>query len=95
VRSQTSLNFAILVIPLIAGIFFGYLIRGRRKANLAKLTFAIVLTLMFSLGFGIGSNNEMLSSLPQVGLSALIIASLAIAFSVLLVKALKGKAGLQ
>ena len=51
--------------------------------------------MIFSLGFGIGSNSELLNSLPDVGLSAVVIASLAIVFSVILVKAVKRTAGLE
>lgn len=89
------MNFALLVIPLIIGLLFGYFLREKRKINLGKLTFGIILVLIFSLGFGIGSNNELLNALPQVGLSAFVIASLGIVFSVILVKAIKRKAGLQ
>jgi hypothetical protein len=38
------------------------------------------------LGFGIGSNNQLLTALPQVGLQALVIAGLAILFSIAFVK---------
>lgn len=78
-------NFAVLVLPLIAGLFFGYLLRERKKVNFAKVTLGIILILIFSLGFSIGSNNELLGSIPSVGLSALLIALLAIGFSVLFV----------
>jgi predicted ABC-type exoprotein transport system permease subunit len=51
--------------------------------------------LIFSLGFSIGSNSELLNSLPEVGLSAVVIASLAIVFSVVLVKVGRRTAGLE
>jgi hypothetical protein len=89
------MNFALLVVPLVAGIVLGYFLRNKRKANLGKATFGIILALIFSLGFGIGSNSELLNSLPDVGLSAVVIASLAIVFSVVLVKAVKRTAGLE
>lgn len=89
------MNFALLVVPLVAGMFLGYFLREKRKVNLGKATFAIILVLIFSLGFGIGSNSELLNSLPDVGLSAVVIASLAIVFSVVLVKAVKRTAGLE
>jgi hypothetical protein len=88
------MNFLLLVVPLIAGMLLGYFLRKKRKANLGKVTFGIILVLIFSLGFGIGSNSELLKSLPEVGLSAVVIASLAIAFSVLLVKLVGRTAGL-
>jgi hypothetical protein len=78
-------NFAVFVLPLIAGLFFGYLLRERKKFNLAKITLGTILILIFSLGFSIGSNNELLGSLPSVGLSALLMALLAIGFSVFFV----------
>lgn len=78
-------NFAVLVLPLIAGLFFGYLLRERKKVSLAKVTLGIILILIFSLGFTIGSNNELLGSMSSVGLNALLMALLAIGFSVLFV----------
>ena len=48
----------------------------------SKVNIAIILVLIFSLGFSIGVNRELLNSLPQVGVSALMMALLAIAFSV-------------
>jgi hypothetical protein len=89
------MNFALLVVPLAAGIILGYFLRENRKVNLDKITLGIILVLIFSLGFGIGSNSELLNSLPDVGLSAAVIASLAIVFSVVFVKAVKTKAGLE
>ncbi|MGA3192425.1 MAG: LysO family transporter [Candidatus Bathyarchaeia archaeon] len=78
-------SFAVLVLPLIAGLFSGYLLREKRKVSLAKATLGIILILIFSLGFTIGSNNELLGSMSSVGLSALLMALLAIGFSVLFV----------
>ncbi len=69
-----------------AGIGLGYLLREKKLPKLDKLSLAIIVILIFSLGFGIGSNNELLNSLPQVGLQALVIAALAILFSVAFVK---------
>jgi len=88
------MNLALLVVPLIAGMLLGYFLREKRKANLGKVTFGIILVLIFSLGFGIGSNSELLKSLPEVGSSAVVIASLAIVFSVVLVKVVRRTAGL-
>jgi len=76
------------------GMLFGYFLRERRKINLGKVTVGIILVLIFSLGFGIGSNNQLLESLPNVGLSAVVIAALAIFFSVVFVKAV-GKTGVR
>jgi hypothetical protein len=89
------MNFTLLVVPLAAGMILGYFLRENRKVNLDKITLGIIILLIFSLGFGIGSNSELLNSLPDVGLNAAVIASLAIVFSVVLVKAVKTKAGLE
>jgi hypothetical protein len=43
--------------------------------------------LIFSLGFSIGANNELLNALPRVGLNAIVILLLAVFFSAVLVKA--------
>jgi uncharacterized membrane protein YbjE (DUF340 family) len=82
-------NFAVLVVPLVAGMLFGYVLRGRRQINLGRVTFGVILVLIFSLGFSIGSNNDLLSSLPEVGLSAVVIACLTILFSVVLIGAVR------
>lgn len=71
-----------LIIPLTAGILSGYLLREKKRFKLDKATVGIILVLIFSLGFAIGSNNELLGSLPAVGLSAFAMAVLAIVFSV-------------
>ena len=75
------------MIPLVAGVLLGYLLRNRKQPKLEKFSLAIIVILIFSLGFGIGSNNELLAALPQVGLQALVIAGLAILFSIAFVKA--------
>ena len=74
-----------LIIPLAAGMLVGYLLREKKKINLDKTTLAIILMLIFSLGFTIGSDNDLLASMPRVGVSALAMAVSAIAFSVLFV----------
>ncbi len=75
------------MVPLVAGVLLGYLLRNRKQPKLEKASLAIIVILIFSLGFGIGSNNELLAALPQVGLQALVIAGLAILFSIAFVKA--------
>jgi hypothetical protein len=81
----SSLTILFLIIPLASGILLGYAIRGRKHVDLNEITLSIILILIFSLGFTIGSNNDLLASIPRVGLSALTMATLAIAFSVSLV----------
>jgi hypothetical protein len=81
----TDLTILYLIIPLVAGILIGYAIRERKRVDLKRVTFIIILTLIFSLGFTIGSNNDILLSIPRVGVSALAMATLAIIFSVIFV----------
>ena len=80
------LAFLHLIVPLAAGIMLGFLLRNRQLPKLDKASVWIVVILIFSLGFGIGSNNELLSTLPQVGAQGLVIAALAILFSIIFVK---------
>ena len=75
-----------LVVPLVAGILLGYLFKDKKLPKLDKLSLAVIVVLIFSLGFGIGSNNELLASLPLVGFQALVIATLAILFSIAFIK---------
>jgi hypothetical protein len=75
----------LLVVPLAAGIVSGYVLRERKRVNLGRVTFGVILVLIFSLGFTIGSNNDLLVSLPTVGLSAFVLALLAVGFSVFFV----------
>jgi hypothetical protein len=75
----------VLVVPLVVGVVAGFLLRDKRHFDLSKVTFGVILVLIFSLGFTIGSNNELLASFPSVGVSALALALLAIGFSVFFV----------
>ncbi len=54
--------------------------------RLEKASLCVIVILIFSLGFGIGSNNELLTALPQMGVQAIVIATLAILFSIAFVK---------
>jgi uncharacterized membrane protein YbjE (DUF340 family) len=76
-----------LIVPLAAGIFLGHLLRNRKRIKLDKASLAIIVILIFSLGFGIGSNNELLDAMPKVGFNALIISVLTILFSIVFMKA--------
>jgi hypothetical protein len=80
-----DLSMLVLVVPLVAGIASGFLLRGKIRFDLSKLTFGVILVLIFCLGFAIGSSNELLASFPSVGVSAFVLALLAIGFSVLFV----------
>ncbi|MEM3672871.1 MAG: LysO family transporter [Candidatus Bathyarchaeia archaeon] len=71
-----------LVVVLVVGIASGFAFRNRKRVNLEKVNLLTILTLIFSLGFIIGSDKELLASMPKVGINAFIISLLAIVFSV-------------
>jgi uncharacterized membrane protein YbjE (DUF340 family) len=83
-----------LTLPLLAGILSGYLLRRMKKINLDRAAGAIVVVLIFSLGFSIGSDAELLGSLPRIGLSALVMALSAVLFSILFTVWARKKVGL-
>jgi uncharacterized membrane protein YbjE (DUF340 family) len=85
VSSLTTLLY--LMVPLVIGIVSGYLLWNKKQMKLEKVSLVIIVVLIFTLGFSIGSNNELLTAMPQVGLQALVIAVLAILFSILFVMA--------
>jgi len=78
------LNF---IVPLIVGILLGYVLRNKKRVNLSQVTFGAIVVLIFSLGFSIGSSNELLGAMPRVGLNAVVVLMLALLFSVVFVKA--------
>ena len=71
---------------MIAGIFIGFFLR--KYKNLfritEKLNMWIIFLLLFSMGLSIGNNREILSSLGQLGSTAIIIGFAATVGSVLL-----------
>jgi uncharacterized membrane protein YbjE (DUF340 family) len=85
------LNFTILLVPLVAGILTGYALQKKWHADLSKATSAVIMVLIFSLGFSMGSNNDVLSSLPRVGWNALFMAVLSIVFSIAIVELVRRK----
>jgi len=84
-----------LIISLATGILLGYFLRNKKRINLSKVVLGAIIVLIFSLGFGIGSNDELLNSMPRVGLNALVISVLAILFSVLFVGLVRRKVGMK
>jgi uncharacterized membrane protein YbjE (DUF340 family) len=78
-----------LIAPLIAGILLGFFLQNKKRFNLSKVTFAIIIVLIFSMGFMIGSNNELLASMYRIGFDSIIIALLSVFFSVIFVKAIR------
>ena len=83
---SNPLTVLYLMIPLVAGILAGYLFRNKKRVKLDKASVVIIVVLIFCIGFSIGSSNELLAAMPTVGLQALVICLLAIAFSIAFVK---------
>lgn len=77
---------AVLTVALVAGILFGYLLRNRKRIRLDRVTFGVILLLIFSLGFSIGGDRALLGSLPKVGFNAVVILVFVLMFSVVFVK---------
>ena len=77
------------VIALVLGIGLGYLWREKKHVNLGRVTFVAIIALIFLMGFNIGSDNALLTSMPTVGANALIIVSLTVFFSLVFVKVVR------
>jgi uncharacterized membrane protein YbjE (DUF340 family) len=78
-----------LTVSLVAGILFGFFWKDKRHLDLSKVTSVIIVVLIFSMGFTIGSNNDLLASMHKIGINAVVIVSLSIFFSVVFVKAVR------
>jgi CHASE2 domain-containing sensor protein len=87
------LDLVRLLVPLAVGIALGYFLR-RRRLNLDKITSGIILVLIFSLGFAMGSNGELLAVMPHVGLTAIVLVVMALLFSIVFVKAARKLVGI-
>lgn len=74
-----------LVASLFAGILLGYFSRDRKRVDLNRVIFWVILSLIFCLGFSIGSNRALLDSMPSVGLDAVVLSLSAMVFSVFFV----------
>jgi uncharacterized membrane protein YbjE (DUF340 family) len=75
-----------IIVPLIVGITIGYLLRNKKHIDLGKASFGVIIVLIFSMGFSIGSNNELLQSMPRIGLNALVMVGSAMFFSVIFLR---------
>ena len=71
---------------LLASFLFGLWLKGRVKLPTSAITMASICLLLFILGLEIGGNRELLSNLPTMGLTALIVSVLAILGSVTLAR---------
>ncbi|MEM3054265.1 MAG: hypothetical protein QXM52_00965 [Candidatus Bathyarchaeia archaeon] len=81
------LDIARLVLPLVMGMVVGYFLREKKCLNIGKITSGIILVLIFSMGYAMGSNGELLAVMPTVGLTAIVLLTTALFFSILFVKA--------
>ncbi|MEM3601297.1 MAG: LysO family transporter [Candidatus Bathyarchaeia archaeon] len=76
-------------IPLFLGLVLGYILRrGKKRLNLDRLIFWVILFLVFSLGFTVGSNNELLAVMPDAGFKAVVLSAMTLIFTILFIKAL-------
>jgi len=80
-----DLSVVALIAALVVGMVFGWLLRQKRQMRLDRVTVVVIVVLIFSLGFSIGSNSELLESMPRIGLSAVVMTALAVTFSVVFV----------
>jgi uncharacterized membrane protein YbjE (DUF340 family) len=92
---QTILYMISLTASLVAGILLGLRLRKRKKIDLSRASLVVIIVLIFALGFNIGSNSELLESLPKVGLNAVVIALLAMSFSLLFIKVIRRSVSLK
>jgi len=81
-----DLSTLTLVLALIAGIGLGYVLREKKRVDLGKVVFGTIIILIFSMGFSIGSNNELLASMPAIGVNAVVIMALSVVFSIVFLK---------
>jgi hypothetical protein len=85
------LDVVVLVLPLVTGLAVGYYLRGYylrgKPFSVGKIFLGVILVLIFSLGFSIGSNTELLAVMPNVAFNALVLLVLALLFSILFVRA--------
>lgn len=88
------LDLVRLLVPLAVGIAVGYFLREKRRLNIGKITSGTILVLIFSLGFAMGSNGELLAVMPHVGLTAIVLVAMALLFSIVFVKAARKLVGI-
>ncbi len=88
---STLISLATYIILVVVGAFIGSRpsIRTRPLVWLGKLQFAALMILIVSLGVKLGANEEVISSLGTIGLSALLITVLAMAGSLVAVTLLR------
>ena len=77
------------VVALALGMGSGYLWRRKKRVSLDRVTSVIIVLLIFSMGFSIGSDNALLASMPTIGVNAVVLVSLTVFFSFVFVKAIR------
>ena len=84
---STLRNVVIYMIPLLIGALIGTqkAVRSRPLRWVDRLQFAALMVLVLALGVNLGANDDVISSLGEIGLSALIITVFALAGSILCV----------
>ena len=82
---STLLNLAVYIVLVAAGAVIGSrpAVRSRPLPWLGRLQFAALMILIVSLGVKLGANDEVISSLGQIGLAALLITAAAMGGSLL------------
>ena len=68
---------------MVSGILLGYLFREKNLKFVQKLITLAIFALLFLLGLGVGTNDQIMDNLDTIGLDALVITFGAIVGSVL------------
>lgn len=87
-------NALMLIAPLAVGIMLGYFLRGKRSMLLDRAVSCVILVLIFSLGFSMGANGELLAVLPSIGLVTFVLLVMALLFSIISLKAARRVLGI-
>ena len=88
---STLISLAIYIALVVVGAFIGSrpALRDKNLSWLGKLQFVALMILIVTLGIKLGANEEVVASLGQIGLAALVITVLAMAGSLLAVYLLR------
>lgn len=88
---STLVNLAIYILLVAVGAIIGSrkAVRERPLPWLSKLQFVALMILIVTLGVNLGANDEVIASLGQIGLAALLITVLAMAGSIVLLSLLR------
>lgn len=83
-----------LIVPLAAGMLLGYFWRGKQGVRISRVVSVVILVLIFSLGFSMGANGELLAVLPNIGLITFVLLFMTLLFSIISVKAARRVLGI-